>query len=362
MGNIPQSAKKLAEKIKEGNGKPVAVQSKDILDAAPGKITSNEMMLARRSIMFASDVPIIAEKQRTSGSGKRAGSKSVAYFRALTPEEFKSHQFVQENFQRLSHDDINRIINRILMVKPETDMKGLLQYLVVCDLIVQFKGQGHFVQLSRSVIACSLMESREKVEELLNDLVQAGIVSRFRSRLRYNSIFEDIGSQPTRETKEPLMKKEAEAAPEASKSEDKFHKYIRLMSSEYETTAEQLEIYKIRLNETLEKLGRLQEDYALLKEKADGFTVMASSYGKQNQAYKDLKKKTDAQEKEIERYRKILKDGGQRMEVHIETFTQGVTHAMMNYEADHKAGKFTTSITSLIADLNRGLGTIYPKR
>lgn len=360
--NIPKSAKKIAEKIKENKGQPVAIQSKDIVDSADGNITSNEVMVARRSIMFASDVPIIAEKQRTSGTGKKAGSRSTAYFRALTPEEFKRHEFVQENFQRLTHENINMIINRILQVRPETDMTGLLQYLVICDIIIQYKGDGRFVSVSRNVVACSLMQTKEKVEGLISNLIQAGIVSRFHSKLRFNSVFEDVKLEEDSTEGKTADDMINEVLSGKSQAESKFQNCLRVALREYNNKADRVEVLQIRLNDVTEKLERLQKSYAKIKAQSDGFTMSVSAYKKQSKAYKALEEQCNAQKKSIERYHDILKKGFERRETHMETFTQGILKAVMDYETDNKKGKFITAVNALTADLNRGMEDAYPSR
>ena len=351
LAAIPETAKKLSEKVIHSN-KPVIFRLKDV---QPFGVTTRDFTTFRRSIVFASSKPIVPEM---AGGRGRAMS-----YRSLTEEEFQEYKFNERNFSALLAKDIASICRRIKQADTEKkySKRQTLQLLTICDAIIQWGGRNAYVEMSWKFIACSVLENEEKTRELVDFLVQVGILSQVENEIRYNEIFRDVATPDEDIANVPSIEEYKEEIDVRVRDFDDILRALdecrKIVVSRRSAFAEQ----KTPEGEYQKKIQQLEDKIKQEQMKNDSFTVALSSFGKMKEAYDELKTKNEELEGKIAEYRKSRKGLLARTKIVMDRFSQKMTDSTTQFRKDGKDSAFAARTNALIADTYKSIESTYKK-
>lgn len=350
---VPEAARALGE-IASKSSEPIRFKNQDIRDSInEGGLNPNDLAMIRRVIPFASEAPIVPVHLGTKKNGESRGA--LAY-QSLNEEEFENYTFTDNNFNTLNSEDIGNIVERIYEDQPDVSKKDVLRYLTVCDMIIQLHGRGHYIKQKRSLLACSIMVSKEELDGIITYLVRLGILSIANRMIRYNTIFKDASDEDAE-----APKAEGGRRPTAGG----LHDFTEFMEKTSYMLEEQDRIYqalKAEQNMLHDQITDLKQRLANEKAKNDGYEAVLESYGELQKAYNDVSKKYATCDKnllKINLYKKNVYEGVRTV---LMRFSKKASEYAQQYESDHKADEFNARMTILTADTLKSAMNAFSKK
>ena len=278
LEDVIEKAKKVSEKIAEDEESTVV--SNEFVDevTGDGHLTPNQMALLRHAIPFVGDTPIVPE---------RHANPRQRTFRPMTKTEFEDYELTDQNFLRLSTDEITKIKKRIKKAKPNIPAKEILRLLTLCDMLVQSGARKGYISYRKGYTAYSVNITKEELEERLRFLEHAGIISiSSTGKVRFNEVFVDMETTTSASDNIRLPQKtEAEMRIQKKNHEEakmklgEIQEYIENLQQENEAMQRQIAILEA------EKY-QLNDSFLKMKESSDNIPVILA-------AYKDLENSTE---------------------------------------------------------------------
>ena len=354
MAGVPDAAKELAQKIQKQEGQ-VQISTKDMKATSTGdNLNSNDAGWLRRSISFATKnensriVPV-----RMPEGAKNPGG-ALAY-QTMSKESFEGYRFSENNFNTLTNEDVENIIDRIRSVYPDIGNDKIFPVLTICDIIVQFRGRDNYIPTRIRTLACSLLTTKEKVQDILMDMEKLGIVTQFKRTIRFNTIFKDaIEATKEKEQIEKELQDRKENPVHSLRRRVDNRKAVAKPLNKILDIVDDYEDQLAKARHEIEQLKtriRLDEKNTVEARKiTDTYGDVLASYKKLQEEDEDLRRQLEQYKQAhatLNRYRQAMKKNA---DIVLSKLLSQAMYATMEYSDGGNVDVFKTAIMTAMSD------------